>query len=276
MERYLRRNRLSEVLDGLGIGVLMYFLGIMWFTWLWGLNVPSLLAGAALGTLLWTGRAQWRKRSVARREKALRSRIGAELLLESMLLAEPKEAHFRAALLLAERWKISMQCVKEEGVICRQGEEKLLIQCLRMPEDGDLSVGDLLAAQRAVKRLEVDRAVLCVMGRTSPKVAARAEQAIIPLRIISRETLLTLAGQYAPATDEQLIELGKRKRRPAGQGSMTGLIFRRDKARRYHLYGVMMLILYILTGARLYAVPGMICLTMSVMCRRGKNRQELL
>ena len=169
-----------------------------------------------------------------------------------------------------------MQSVKEEGVLCRQGEETLLVQCIRMPEDGELSVGDLLSAQRAVRRLKADRAVLCVLGKASPKVAARAEQALVPLRIIRRETLLALAGQYAPATDEQLIELGKRRRRPAGQGSITRLIFRRDKARRYHLYGVGMLILYILTGARLYAVPGMVCLTMAVMCRWGKRSAEAL
>ena len=276
MESYLRRNRLSETLDGLGVCVLLYLLAVMWFTWLWGLNVPSLLAGAALGTLLWMGRHQWRKRTVARREKVLRSRIGAELMLESMLLAEPREAHFRAALLLAEKWPIAMQAVKEEGVICRQGEESLLIQCVRMPEDSELSVGDLLAAQRAVKRLKADRAVLCALGKVSPKTAARAEDALVPLRIIRRETLLFLAGQYAPATDEQLIELGKRKRRPAGQGSLARLVFRRDKARRYHLYGQLMLILYILTGARLYAVPGMVCLTMSVMCRWGRPGAETL
>ena len=37
-----------------------------------------------------------------------------------------------------------------------------------------------------------------------------------------------------------------------------------------------MLILYILTGARLYAVPGMVCLTMSVMCRWGRPGEETL
>lgn len=276
MERYLRRNRLSETLDGLGVCALLYLLAVLWFTWLWGLSTPSLLAGAALGTLLWTGRLQWRKRTVARREKALRSRLGAELMLEAMLLAEPKEAHFRAALLLAERWPVTMQSVKEEGVLCRQGKETLLIQCVRMPEDGELSVGDLLSAQRAVKRLGADRAVLCPLGKVSPKAAARAEAALVPLRIIRRETLLALAGQYAPATDEQLIELGKRKRRPTGQGSIARLVFRRDKARRYHLYGQLMLILYILTGVRLYAVPGMVCLTMAVMCRWGRPGAETL
>ena len=276
MQRYLRRNRLAEILDGIGLCALLYGLAGMWFCWLWGLNVPALLAGAALGTLLCTARTQWRKRTVSRREKALRSRIGAELMLESMLMAEAKDAHFRAALLLAERWPVTLQSVREEGVLCRQGEETLLVQCVRMPEDSELSAGDLLAAQRAVRRLKADRGVLCVLGRVSPKVLARAEQAVVPLRIIRRETLQEIAGQIAPATDEQLVELGRRKRRPEAQGSISRLIFRRDKARRYHMYGQSMLVLFIITGARLYAVPGMICLTMAVMCRCGRREPETL
>ncbi|MGN1367671.1 MAG: hypothetical protein ACI4WX_02305 [Aristaeellaceae bacterium] len=276
MERYLRRNRLSEMLDGFGMCALLYLLGWAWFIWLWGLNTASLLAGAALGTLLWTARSQWRKRTVDRREKVLRSRLGAELMLESMLLAAPKEAHFRAGLLLAEQWPVTMESVTSEGVICRQGTESLLIQCVRIPADGELSAGDLIAAQRAVRQSKADRGVLCVLGKVPAKIAARAEQALVPLRIIRRETLLSIAGRCAPATDAQLVELGKRKRRPGVQGSITRLVFRRDKARRYHLYGQMMLILYLLTGARLYAVPGMVCLTMAVLSRTGRSTEDKL
>lgn len=276
MERYLRRNHLAEVLDGLGMCALLYLLAALWFIWLWGMNMPSLIAGAALGTLLCTARTQWRKRTVSRREKMLRSRLGAELMLESMLMAEAKEAHFRAALLLAEKWPIELQSVKEEGVLCRQGMETLLIQCLRMPEEGELSVGDILSAQRAVRRVKADRAVLCVLGRVSAKTAARAEAGLIPLRIIRRETLLQIAGQLSPATDEQLVELGKRRNRHVPQGSITSLVFRPDKARRYLLYGVAMLCLYILTDARLYAVPGMVCLTMGAACRCNRRDGEAL
>lgn len=276
MERYLRRNRLSEMLDGLGLRLLLWLLATIWFVWLWGLNLPTLLAGAALGILLCMVCREWRKRTVSRREKALRSRLGAELMLESMLMAEAREAHFHAALLLAEKWPITLQAVKEEGVLCRQGEETLLILCIRMPEEGELSVGDLLSAQRAARRLKVDRVVLCPLGKVSPKVLAKAEGSLVPLRIIPRNVLLTLAGRLAPATDEQLVELGQRKRRLAGQGSVVRLIFRPDKARRYHLYGLGLLLLYVVTAMRLYALVGMVCLTMAVMsCWRGRQPERL-
>lgn len=276
MERYLRRNRLSETLDAMGMAVLLYGVAAMWFVWLWGLNGVSLLAGAALGTLMWTGRREWRRHTVSRREKALRSRLGAELMLEEMLMAEPKDAHFRAALLLAERWPITLQSVKEEGVLCRQGEETLLVQCIRMPEDGALSVGDLLAAQRAVRRLKADRGILCSLGKVPPQMNARAEEALVPLRIIPRSTMLTIAGQLTPATDEQLVELGKRRRRTDGQGSLLRTVLRPDKARRYFCYGLGMLLMYVLTDLRLYAVPGMVCLTLAVLCRRRSRQGEQL
>lgn len=276
MEQYLRRNRLSEVMDGLGARALIYGAAVAWFLWLWGLGVPSLLAGLALGTLGQMARTRWRRRTVARREKALRCRLGAELMLEEMLLSEPKEAHFRAALLLLERWPVELQSVREEGALCRQGEETLLVMCLRMPPEGELGAGDLAAAQRAVKKCGAERGVLCVLGKTPPKALAKAEQTAIPLRIVGRETLLELAGRMSPATDEQLVALGKRRRKLASRGGVLRLIFRRDKARRYFAYGLVMTLLYVLTGVRVYAVPGMACLTMAVMCRTGRSGAEEL
>ena len=50
MESYLRRNRLAEALDSAGLYALLCFLAVMWFGWLWGISLASLVAGAALGT----------------------------------------------------------------------------------------------------------------------------------------------------------------------------------------------------------------------------------
>ncbi len=265
MARYLRRNRLSEALDGLGVRLLLLAAAVGWFTWLWGLGMPALLAGAALGLLLMMTRTAWRRRNVARRELALRSRLGAELFLEELLYAEAQEAHARTAELPKTRDPLTIKEVTQEGAICCQGDETILLQCLRMPPEGEISVGDLRHAQRICRRLPTDRAVLCVMGRVSPKTAARAEDMAIPVRIIRREMLLALAGRVAPATDEQLVALGQRKHGRAGKGGIARLVFRRDKAKRYVGYGMTMLLLYVLTGARLYAVPGMVCLVMGVV-----------
>ena len=110
-------------------------LGIGWFVFLWGLNLPALLAGIALGTLLLLLRRLYRQTTLVRRETALRCRIGGELLLEKMLLSEAKEAHFQAALLLEEKWPLRMQRITADGALCRQekpsgGAETLLPQII--------------------------------------------------------------------------------------------------------------------------------------------------
>lgn len=275
LERYLRRSRLSEWMDGLGLCCLLHGLSCLWFSWLWGLSAPSLLAGTALGLLLCMGRRQWRKRTVTRRERALRAGLGAELLLEDMLLAEAKDAHLKAALLLQERWPLAMQEATEDGVLCRQGNETLLVQCIRIPADGEMGMGDLLAAQRASKRRGAGRAVLCALGKAPPKLCARAETARIPLRIVPRETMLTLAGRLAPATDEQLVALGQRRRRTNPQEGLSRRILRPEKARRYQLYGVLLLAIYLLMGTRLNALAGMVCLTLATLsrCMRGEGER---
>lgn len=274
MEQYLRRNRLATAADGLGVMALIYTSAVMWFVWLWGLGTPALLAGAALGTLLAMARACHRRRRVTLREKALRARLGAEMLLEELLLSEAREAHARTARLLAERWPMTVERVTDDGALCHQGSEMLLIICQRTPPDGSLGAGDLVAAQRAVRRQGAGRAVLCALGKTPPAVLVRAEEAAVPLRIIRRETLMTLAAHH-PATDAQLIALGQRRRKRPPGGVMA-LVFRQDKARRYFAYGLAMTLLYLLMGARLYAVAGLTCLTMAILCRTGRSGEAPL
>lgn len=276
MERYLRKNRLSELMDGMGVRAAILLAGVGWFMWLWGVTWPALLAGCALGVMGIRARALARKRSVKRRERALRRSLGAELMLEEILLSRPGEAHAACAGLLERRWPLRLLEQTEAGVICRLGEETLLVRCVQTPPEGEIGQGDLCAAQRALRESGADRAVLCLMGRVTPRMAARAEEARWPLRLIRRETLMALAGEAFPATDEQLVALGERKRRPTRDGKVLTLVFRRDKAARYMGYGLMMLALYEATGVRLYAVPGMVCLTMGALSRAGREAAEPL
>ena len=262
METGFKRNMLAELLDSVGRGVLLMALGIGWFVFLWGLNLPALLAGIALGTLLLLLRHLYRQTTLARRETALRCRIGGELLLE-------------------EKWPLRMQRITADGALCRQekpsgGVETLLVQCVRMPPEGELSIGQLVEAHRAMQRQQANRVILCVLGKAPPRVIARAEQMPTPIRVIRRETLLALAGRLSPATDAQLVALGQRKRRTPQRGSLLSIMTQREKAPRYWGYGLFMLILYILTGSAWYAMPGTVCLTLSVVCRSGQAEEARL
>lgn len=275
MEQYLRRRRLADWADGAGALAAIYAGSALWFALLWGLGIPAVLAGAALGTLLAMARHLWRRQRVVRREAALRRNLGAELLLEELLLSTASQAHRRAAEMLGSRWRLQLQQVTQEGALCRLGEELLLVMYLRMPPGSALSAGDVVAAQRAVRQSGADRGVVCVPEKAPPAILARAEDGPVALRIVQRETLMALAGQMYPATDAQLIALGQRRRGRA-RGGVLALVFRRDKARRYFCYGLAMTLLYLVMGVRVYAVAGLVCLTMAVLCRTGRTGAEAL
>lgn len=274
MEQYLRRRRLAGWADALGAMALIYGGSALLFALLWGLGIPALLAGAALGTLLAMARQSWRRQRVVRREAALRQRLGAELLLEELLLSDAKQAHCRAAELLAHRWPLQLQQATAEGALCRLGQERLLVMYQRTPSDGALSAGDVVAAQRSVRLAGAERGVLCMPGRVAAAILARAEDGPVALRIVQRETLLALAGELYPATDEQLVALGRRRRRV--HGGTLALVFRRDKAQRYFGYGLAMTVMYLVLGVRVYAVAGLVCLTMAVLSRVGRGEGEAI
>ena len=60
------------------------------------------------------------------------------------------------------------------------------------------------------------------------------------------------------------------------RGSLLSIMTQREKAPRYWGYGLFMLILYILTGSAWYAMPGTVCLTLSVVCRSGQAEESRL
>ncbi len=281
METGFKRNLLAELLDSVGRGVLLMALGIGWFVFLWGLNLPALLAGIALGTLLLLLRRLYRQTTLARRETALplphrwRTAAGENAAFggEGSPLSGGAAAGGKVAAPDAAHYgrRRAVQTGKPSG-----GAETLLVQCVRMPPEGELSIGQLVEAHRAMQRQQANRVILCVLGKAPPRVIARAEQMPTPIRVIRRETLLALAGRLSPATDAQLVALGQRKRRTPQRGSLLSIMTQREKAPRYWGYGLFMLILYILTGSAWYAMPGTVCLTLSVVCRSGQAEEARL
>lgn len=257
----------------MGLRLTIMLLGIGWFVYLWGLGAPALLAGCALGILGQLAMNQYRRRTVDKREHALRCRLGGEMMLEEMLLAPPRQAHFQTALLLGEKWPLTMERVTDDGMLCLQNGQRLLISCLPLPEDCEAGMAAVAALRRACRQHGAARGVLCVTGKISGKTEAWAAEGRIPVRIIRRDVLVKLAGSVSPATDAQLVELGERKKRPAPAGK---IILRRDKAKTYLVYGTGLMLLYIITGLRYYPIPGAVCLALAVGCRLGRTEDDLL
>ena len=276
MEQYLRRKRLSSVMDEMGLRALIALGTVMWFVHLWGLGMPALLAGLALGLMGQMALTRWRRRAVDRREQALRCQLGGEMLLEDMLLQPPRRAHFQAAMLLGQRYPLRLERVTEEGMLCQSGGERLLVCCLRKPPESEASPEDLLAVQRACKAHGASRCVLCLTCRCSAAARAWAETSAVPVRIISRETMLALAGQASPATDAQLISLGQRRNRPVPGGRVLRTILDRGKAGRYMFYGTAMVLLYVVTGLKWYPLPGLALVLLAVTSRHLAREPETL
>lgn len=276
MEQYLRRSRLGSAMDDLGLRAVIALAAVLWFVYLWGLGMPAILAGLALGLMGQMALTRYRRRTVSHRETALRQRLGGEMLLEDMLLSSARQAHFQAAMLLGQKHQLTMLRVTEEGILCRYGEETLLIACLRMTAEGAATPDALLPCLRACREYGAQRCVACVMGKCPVATQAWAEESKIPLRLISREELLLLAGQASPATDDQLVVLGKRKNRHDGWKYLQSRILRRDKAKRYMLYGTMLLMVYVLTGLPYYPLPGLACLVLAVGSRYFSRGKETL
>lgn len=274
MQEYFRRSRLSALLDGLGFHILTFLLSLLWFIWLWGLRLPAVTAGAALYGLIVLIRKTTRDDRVKRRETRLRRLIGGEIALERLLLKPPDQAHFETAMLLSLRHPLILLRTGQEGVLCALRGEKLLVAFAQIPSAASLDAGAVLALQRAVKNAGARRGVLCAPCALSPAAREQA-QGEVPVSLLSRETLIPLFGAAHPATDSDLVALGRRKKRRPPRGWLHQVLAP-QRARRYACYGALLLGMYVLTSFFYYAVPGILCVLLATACRCVKPEKESL
>ena len=276
MQQYLRNGRFGAFMNDLGLRAVIALLAQAWFILLWGLTVPSVVAGLALGLLGQMALSCWRRENAVSREQALRRRLGGELFLEGMLLRSTKEAHRQAALLLEKQYEeLTIRTVGDDGARCDYRGQTLLVVCPAKPAECSFSAGEAALLERTAAACGADRIVVCLTCGCSGEAAAWAETAPIPIRFISRAAMLAMAGRTAPVTDEQLVALGARKRRSV-PGSIAKSMLMPEKAKRYMTYGVGLMLLYVVTGLKYYPVPGGVCLMLSVLCRCVRQTPERL
>ncbi len=102
MSPFDSKNRVATALDRLALRVLLFFLSVGYFFALWHSGAPSLLAGSALFALAMLTLLLLERRTLARRDRALRVRVGGAIALEELMLLPAAEAEERVCLLLAE------------------------------------------------------------------------------------------------------------------------------------------------------------------------------
>lgn len=270
MQEYLWKNSFREKMDALGFHFLLLTLCCGWFLLLWGVGLPSFLAGGCLYVLGLLLRHETRDHRLARKEKKLRQRIGGQLKLQQLLFQPPREAHFEAAMLISVAENLTLVRMLAKGVFCKKGEKTLLVSFMQLPSGEKLSGRDVLLLQQAAKKEKAEEVWLCVPCGISEEAHQQAEEEM-PVRFIGRDRLIALFGAVSPVTDSQLVAIGKKRKKHLSLRYILHIIFQPEKARRYALYGGMLLLLYALTGLFYYAIPGLICVFFAAFSRCVKS-----
>lgn len=278
MQEYLQKTPLGTVMDEIGTTTALLALSLLFYVLLWGLNAASISAGLATFTLWMILRARTRKTRLHRRETQLRQRIGGELKMEEWTVRPPRRAHFETALLLSQASPLVLERTLEEGVVCTLGKggERLLVACAQLHREEKLTPRDVAAFQRRCVEVGAARGVIC--GAGGVQRAAEEQARLSPqVAFIGREKMIALAGAANPAGDRQLVALGRRKRDGHNGKTWKSMALSPQRTQKYLLYGLLLLILYIVTGRSYYPLPGILCLLLMASCRvRAQRCRERL
>lgn len=268
MQEYFLKNAFREKLDGVGFHLLVLLLCCGWFALLWGLRLQALLAGLSLYILCLLVLRKTRDHRLQQKEQKLRRRIGGEMKLESLLFLPGEEAHLETVLLLSLAESLSPERLVRQGILCRKEKERVLVSFLQVPACEKVTARDVLSLQQAARAEGAGQVLLCAPCGVESGAENQCEKEV-PVRILERDALIALFGAAAPATDQQLVQLGKSRKKALPFHRLWPLLFHPAKTRRYALYGGLLLFLYLLTGFLYYALPGLICIVLATIghCR---------
>ncbi|MDD3335628.1 MAG: restriction endonuclease, partial [Eubacteriales bacterium] len=213
MEKYRQKTPVASFADHLLRGLVAACVGIGWFVYLWGLSLPALSSGLAMGGLLWLLARMLGKKRVIKREDEMRRMLGGEMALEKLLLLPPRHAAFQVALWLAPKAPVEMQRAVEWGVVGMLNGKRILIRLICVHPSLEISVQQVIEAVKEAHEHQSERCFLCVTAPMSKAALHYAEASSPEIRLVSREELARLAGACSPATDEDLVLLRKRKKK---------------------------------------------------------------
>lgn len=272
MESYRPKTALASAADHLLRVLLAWAAGVGWFVALWGLCLPALTAGTALGGLFWLCARLLGKKQVQKKEAALRQTLGGELALEKLLLASPDEAAFQCVQWLQARTRLQI----ESGGLGMWDGETVLFRLFAQHPGTEISSQQVSETIRKARQAQVQRILLCTTAPLSSAACRLAETAEPSLRLVGREELIQLAGACCPATDEDLCRLKQRKPKRRSAREWLKIILHPSRAKRYFWYGVGLAALTLATGQRFYPIPAAVCLLLFAGCKiyAARHRTE--
>ncbi len=272
MEKYKQKSQLALALDKLLEHVLILAAGVGWFVFLWGISLPALLAGLSLGFLFSQGLRLFQKMTVQKREEQMRRQIGGELALDKLLLRPSRHAAFQAAMWLLSKAPLELIKTTPSSVICKWKEEKVLVRLVAQHKSIPVSVQQIIDAHKESLEHQSDRCVICLTAPVSKDAKAYAETN--RLRLVQREEMIRLAGACTPATDAELSELGKYRKKRVSWREWVNHVLAPKRAKQYFFYGLGLAGLYFLTGLWYYPIPSILCLALCILCRLYHPKEE--
>ena len=272
MESYRPKTALASAADHLLRVLLAWAAGVGWFVALWGLCLPALTAGTALGGLFWLCARLLGKKQVQKKEAVLRQTLGGELALEKLLLASPDEAAFQCVQWLQARTRLQI----ESGGLGMWDGETVLFRLFAQHPGTEISSQQVSETIRKARQAQVQRILLCTTAPLSSAACRLAETAEPSLRLVGREELIQLAGACCPATDEDLCRLKQRKPKRRSAREWMKVVLHPSRAKRYFWYGAGLAALTLVTGQRFYPIPAAICLLLFIGCKlyAARHRAE--
>ena len=130
-----------------------------------------------------------------------------------------------------------------------------------------------LEALRTAKENKAERIFLCVTAPVSKALKRFTEESDTDIRIVTREELVMLAGSCNPATDEDLLQLKKRRPKRRALSEWLRIIFDPSRKRRYLWYGLGLAALWAVTGQMFYPIPAILCLGLFAGCFLYQKRK---
>ena len=146
-------------------------------------------------------------------------------------------------------------------------DKPVLVRLITQHESIPVTVQQVVEAAREMRALDAQSLILCLTAPATREALTYAAGFDPPIRVISRQEMIDLAGLCSPATDEDLSRLGRRKKARSRPKDWADLILAPSRARRYFWYGMGMSALALLTGQRFYPIPAAVCLMLFAACK---------
>ena len=268
-----RKNALATVLDRLALRALIFTLCVLYFFFLWKNGAASLIAGAALFSLVSLAILLLEKKTLAVRDRMLRERVGGMIALDELIMFPNAAACARVCALLRDTLGAQET---DKSAMMRYGDELWLIRLSQCLPGTAASQGDVLSAHRARVECGADKVALVSTASFSPEATRAAEWADPPVRLIGGRQLALLFGRLHPATDEDIARHTAHQKKPFSWARIKALALSAAKLRRYLLCAFLLLMLYFITHSLASLLSCLLSFALAILCDRENKRRFTL